>query len=136
MSGHRITGTGGFYFPTPVSSDGTTGDIIGKNDTFMKTKNGMLRKYNQNGTNGSIGLARYVKFWPTPTSHNAKETNAPSESNRNTPTLSAQAGGKLNPTWVEWLMGLPLGWTNLKQSEMVKSRFKSQQRLPSWLRSK
>lgn len=21
--------------------------------------------------------------------------------------------GKLNPTWVEWLMGFPLGWTEL-----------------------
>jgi hypothetical protein len=23
-------------------------------------------------------------------------------------------GGQLNPTWVEWLMGWPLGWTDLK----------------------
>ena len=27
--------------------------------------------------------------------------------------LSAQAGGKLNPSWVEWLMGFPPGWTSL-----------------------
>ena len=26
-------------------------------------------------------------------------------------------GGKLNPTWVEWLMGFPAGWTDLKDSE-------------------
>jgi hypothetical protein len=26
-------------------------------------------------------------------------------------------GGKLNPTWVEWLMGFPLGWTDLGASE-------------------
>lgn len=26
--------------------------------------------------------------------------------------------GQLNPTWVEWLMGFPLGWTDLKDSEM------------------
>jgi hypothetical protein len=25
-------------------------------------------------------------------------------------------GGKLNPTWVEWLMGFPLGWTDLEES--------------------
>jgi len=25
--------------------------------------------------------------------------------------------GALNPTWVEWLMGFPLGWTDLKPSE-------------------
>lgn len=30
--------------------------------------------------------------------------------------LSAQAGGQLNPTWVEWLMGFPLGWTDLEPS--------------------
>lgn len=31
---------------------------------------------------------------------------------------SAKAGGQLNPTWVEWLMGFPLGWTDLNASEM------------------
>jgi hypothetical protein len=25
----------------------------------------------------------------------------------------SQSAGQLNPTWVEWLMGLPLGWTDL-----------------------
>ena len=29
--------------------------------------------------------------------------------------------GTLNPTWVEWLMGFPLGWTDLKPSEMPLS---------------
>jgi hypothetical protein len=29
--------------------------------------------------------------------------------------------GQLNPTWVEWLMGWPLGWTDLKPLEMGKS---------------
>jgi DNA (cytosine-5)-methyltransferase 1 len=24
-----------------------------------------------------------------------------------------EASGALNPTWVEWLMGFPLGWTDL-----------------------
>jgi hypothetical protein len=28
--------------------------------------------------------------------------------------------GQLNPTWVEWLMGWPLGWTDLKPLEMDK----------------
>jgi hypothetical protein len=61
-----------------------------------------------------------VPTWTTPTAHNAKETNAPSESERNTPTLAAQVGGKLNPAWVEWLMGWPLGWTDLKPLETDK----------------
>jgi DNA (cytosine-5)-methyltransferase 1 len=31
-----------------------------------------------------------------------------------------KGGGTLNPTWVEWLMGWPLGWTDLKPSETDK----------------
>jgi hypothetical protein len=30
-------------------------------------------------------------------------------------------GGKLNPEWVEWLMGFPTGWTDLKDSETPSS---------------
>lgn len=30
-------------------------------------------------------------------------------------------GGKLNPQWVEWLMGYPIGWTGLLDAEMDKS---------------
>ena len=26
-------------------------------------------------------------------------------------------GGQLNPEWVEWLMGFPIGWTDLNASE-------------------
>ena len=148
MSERRITETDGSYLPIPVSSDGTSGGVIGANDTYKETKNGTLRKYNGQGTNGSLGLGRYVQFyptpttidagtgrfntsvgssnarptlammakkslWPTPTAHNSKETNAPSEANRNTPTLAAQAGGKLNPGFVEWLMNFPLGYTQI-----------------------
>lgn len=53
-------------------------------------------------------------YWPTPTAHNAKEGNYPAERNRKTPTLASLVGGKLNPTFVEWLMGWPHDWTNLE----------------------
>ena len=36
-------------------------------------------------------------------------------------------GGKLNPLWTEWLMGWPLGWTDLKPLEMDKSLCAPQQ---------
>ena len=51
-----------------------------------------------------------------------KEGGYPAEYTRNTPTLTAVAmisekkshsSGYLNPDWVEWLMGVPTGWTNL-----------------------
>ena len=31
--------------------------------------------------------------------------------------MSQGNGGQLNPTFVEWLMGFPLGWTDLNASE-------------------
>ena len=31
--------------------------------------------------------------------------------------LNDQIGGQLNPTWCEWLMGFPIGWTDLNASE-------------------
>jgi hypothetical protein len=50
---------------------------------------------------------------PTPQAHNAKEGAYPNEYERNTPSLATHAGGLLNPTWTEWLMAWPLGWTDL-----------------------
>jgi hypothetical protein len=41
--------------------------------------------------------------------------------------VNGVTGGPLNPMWVEWLMGWPLGWTDLKPLEMDKFR--------AWLRS-
>ena len=55
------------------------------------------------------------RMFPTPTAHNAKECNSPSEKNRNTPTLATHAGGKLNPDWVEWLMNWPIKWSNINE---------------------
>jgi DNA (cytosine-5)-methyltransferase 1 len=45
----------------------------------------------------------------------------------NTFTAPTVLGGQLNPTWVEWLMGWPPGWTDLKPLEMDKSLFVQQQ---------
>jgi hypothetical protein len=85
----------------------------------------------------------YGYLLPTPAAQDWKDANCPSEHNL-WPTASAsdwkgsskagqrrgqltdpamgviQAGGKLNPTFVEWLMGWPLGWTDLKPLEMDK----------------
>jgi hypothetical protein len=36
---------------------------------------------------------------------------------KHSPPLSSAIGGQLNPMWVEWLMGFPLGWTDLEDSE-------------------
>lgn len=65
--------------------------------------------------------------WRTPTSRDFKGASSQSWRNRDpkdgdpTPTLSDQVLvrgkgglGRLNPDWVEWLMGWPVGWTSLE----------------------
>jgi hypothetical protein len=69
----------------------------------------------------SLSSMARTGHWPTPTAHNAKEGGYPSEGERNTPTFAWEAGGKLNPAWVEWLMGVPIGWTDLEPLEMDRS---------------
>jgi len=103
----------GLLLPTPCSIDSGSGRF---NTSVGSSKQ-----------RPTLALMARKNLWPTPTAHNSKETNAPSELNRNTPTLAAQVGGRLNPTWVEWLMGWPLGWTDLKPLETDKSHCVQQQ---------
>jgi hypothetical protein len=64
-------------------------------------------------------LARQV-HWPTPQEDDSSNVN-PNEKRRD--TLAKVVGtGQLNPTWVEWLMGFPLGWTDLGDSATPSSR--------------
>jgi len=51
-------------------------------------------------------LTLAVKMWPTPDVGAAKGRGATSADAR------TRLGGSLNPMWVEWLMGYPLGWTD------------------------
>ena len=97
-------------WPTPDANCGQRGT---QPNWTPKRKSGHSAQY-------TINQAVRDKMFPTPTAHNSKEGNYPSEQNRNTPSLATHPGGKLNPMWVEWLMGWPLGWTDLKPLEMDK----------------
>lgn len=57
----------GGLLPTPQAADSSIGAVIGQNDRFIITKNGMFRKVNQNGSNGSVGLGRIFHLMSTPT---------------------------------------------------------------------
>ena len=72
-------------------------------------------------------VIRAEQMFPTPTAWDWKDANHPSEQKRHTPGLATHAGGQLNPMWVEWLMGWPLGQTDLKPLEMAKYRLWLQQ---------
>ena len=65
-------------------------------------------------------------WMPTPTvsgNHNRKGSSATSGDGLATAVAKmAQHGGPLNPTWVEWLMGWPLGWTVCSASATGRSR--------------
>jgi len=71
-----------------------------------------------------VKLAHPIKekdggYLPTPTARDYKDNGkSPAELARNSKTLATHAGGQLNPQWVEWLMGYPVGWTELKDSVM------------------
>jgi hypothetical protein len=75
-------------------------------------------------------LQSFVAKWPTPMSSEHKANRQTRENHQNGLTqavLATETGGQLNPTWVEWLMGWPLGWTDLKPLEMDKSHYVQQQ---------
>jgi len=75
------------------------------------------RAYTQGGTPLTVA----VKMWRTPnTVDSAGGTRVDPSSGQ--VQLCHQVGGALNPTWVEWLMGFPLGWTDCGPSETRSSR--------------
>jgi DNA (cytosine-5)-methyltransferase 1 len=72
-------------------------------------------------------LRGVVKMWPTPQASDNRD-----RGNLSTPSVqrrkekgkqlglsmvASDVSGSLNPTWVEWLMGFPIGHTDLKPSE-------------------
>ena len=63
---------------------------------------------------GELLLTGMARMFPTPTTQDASNNGGASQMNRNTLPLNAVVGGSLNPTWVEWLMGYPAGWTDLE----------------------
>tara|TARA_R100000700_G_scaffold3545_2_gene6609 strand:+ start:653 stop:1528 length:876 start_codon:yes stop_codon:yes gene_type:complete len=73
-------------------------------------------------------LPNEVKMWPTPTATDNRDRGhlgLPSTKRRaakgkqlSLSMVVSETSGSLNPTWVEWLMGFPAGWTNLTPQEL------------------
>jgi hypothetical protein len=94
-------------FPTPDANCGNRGPAKDPEATHRPS-----------GAQRQMTINDAVKMWPTPTSRMHKDNGkSPSELNRNSETLAMKAGGQLSPIFVEWLMGFPLGWTDLEDSE-------------------
>jgi DNA (cytosine-5)-methyltransferase 1 len=108
-------------FPTPNASDG-------KGANMKPDKNGIPHDIQKGYLRG------IVKVWPTSRATDYKGATSPDAMSKaakrgfspNLPEATAATtanGGQLNPIFCEWLMGWPLGWTELKPLEMDKSHF-------------
>lgn len=106
-------------WPTPSASDRGRTAI----NPHM-TKNGTIRHIGKNGTQSYARLDAVAAMFPTPKARDAKDTTRLPPSRLADPGkdslvqrvgrgIPKEDGGQLNPTWVEWLMGFPIGWTDL-----------------------
>ena len=105
--------------------------------TINATEFGLLPTPTMQGLNGGSNsrkaFNKIVQMWRTPdtgaggTSGLLKEGKTHRENGQLIQIrLADQVGGKLNPMWVEWLMGWPLGWTDLNPLETGKSHYVQQ----------
>jgi hypothetical protein len=105
-----IDGIASSLWPTPVSSSAMAENIS------------TVRQRLQNGKPYKSRLIEAIAIWPTPTSSMSFNPNAVWVNGRRQEgprgigmTLKDAVGsGQLNPMWVEWLMGFPIGWTDLE----------------------
>ena len=74
---------------------------------------------------GEPKLSAEVLMWPTPVADDTGHRTG--KYKQGGTALSMATGGKLNPPWVEWLMGWPIGWTDCEPLETGRCQ--------QWLRS-
>ena len=110
-------------FPTPLASDTNTNRDARNLDVFL-SENGIFRKRNKSGSIWSLSLSAAVFYLTPVASDGFRSTLKPSvfDQVKKDGNLSAQMvhlekpeadDMALNPDWVEWLMGFPLGWTDI-----------------------
>lgn len=109
---------------------------LGADPVRHRERQERLKAKHKNGNGAGTPLAMAVLMpdrWPTPTVAMYKGSSLNTMTRRTGASrlndrldYSVEHGqierGRLNPTWVEWLMGFPLGWTDLGPSETRSSR--------------
>ena len=96
--------------------------------TAMGEKTTVVQNRLDNGEPYKAKLEQAVAMWPTPTYGKlAGGSGAVQQiqdlylegqiTDEERKAMQAGNGGRLNPMWVEWLMGFPPGWTDLEDSE-------------------
>jgi hypothetical protein len=100
-----------FFWPTPNASDGKVG-IVDRSRLETLIRTGKAKKRKDGGDYQIKLLERVI----------SEEIRQARLTSRPQINLNDQVGGQLNPTWVEWLMGFPAGWTELPPSGTRSSR--------------
>lgn len=118
---------GRIIFPTPTVIHAKRGNHDEDPGAFLDRQEAYRKK-----TGGSIGMSLgvAVKLWSTPIAREAQDTHLDlkktrSNGKKRNDSLTRQVsldeglirGGRLNPEWVEWLMGWPIGWTDCEPLE-------------------
>ena len=130
-SGLSPNGVDSFHTPNTTGLDGGSNSrkaLKKKQEILVGTPTATMSKRSSKFAEGRMPTpAEFVQKWPTPrTKGMCGGSGAWEQLKANTSIDEARAmeagnGGKLNPTWVEWLMGWPLGWTDLKPLATDKS---------------
>lgn len=113
---HRTSGKDSGYWPTPRAREpGRTSQGYGRGLMELIEGKAQIAQTTSRVTHSTLHL------WETPTSRDWKSGKASQYTmGRNSRPLSEQVGGALNPMWVEWLMGWPIGWTDYEPLAMDK----------------
>ena len=112
-------------WPTPTASDHSNRQPPAN---YHTAKSGLIKHIAPNGEKSAVRLSQMVnlRMWPTPVASAAKGSSAASltrkdgqdrSKDRLDHAVMASDGGQLNPDWVEWLMGWPIGHSALKPLE-------------------
>ena len=133
-SGLSPNGVDSFHTPNTTGLDGGSNSRRAlRKKMELPTPNSRDWKDGQTaGNRKSPGLG-VVAHWPTPrTKGMCGGSGSWDLLNKNTTMeearlMGAGNGGQLNPPWVEWLMGWPIGFTDLKPLEMDKCHCARQQ---------
>ena len=104
-------------WPTPRASKWGLPDSHGRKMDLKKkypTPTSSMMTYQDMEDARISGTKR--KLIPTPVASNWKNR----ETSQHSRDLQKYVGGTLNPNWIEWLMGYPIGWTALEPLEMAR----------------
>ena len=115
-----------FQLPPLVRLTDATGSGLWRTPDASVVTGGAANAEDRKKQGHAIGLHDQVNtpsMWPTPQAQDYKSGTGYSHDGKSqTPQLRHLLGGMLNPTWVEWLMGFPLGWTALEPLATLSSR--------------